>query len=383
MAKDEEREITREELYQLVWKTPGTVLAKEFGISDVGLAKICKRLNVPRPYRGYWQLIEAGQKLSIPPLPPPKKGTPARAFISPYVKPEHQLEVKVAAALIETESLLANKIIVADTLHGAHPLIRETRKLLETGFVDSYGRAFAKWSEKPKQVLNVKVSKKSLHRALRIMDALLKAIDTRGGEIEVKDRETLCIMNHARVRFNLWEKVKRSERELTAEEREKSYVPNRWIYTPTGEFMFTIDEWVVGRKSWKDKKQKPIEDQLNDIVVGLTTASEIIHSRDLERAREELRRLEEARQHQEMQRQRRLEEERREELDTMAALWVKSRNLRAFIEECEHSMSSSGAPISESAEARWLRWARAYADSIDPLVGWRIRRVIQTDKSTE
>jgi len=50
-----ERVVTREELYRLVWSKPITELAKEFGMSDVGLAKVCKKLNVPKPYRGYWQ----------------------------------------------------------------------------------------------------------------------------------------------------------------------------------------------------------------------------------------------------------------------------------------------------------------------------------------
>jgi hypothetical protein len=49
----ESQRVTREELYDRVWSTLMIQLATEFGISDVGLAKICKRLNVPVPHRGY------------------------------------------------------------------------------------------------------------------------------------------------------------------------------------------------------------------------------------------------------------------------------------------------------------------------------------------
>jgi hypothetical protein len=42
-------ELTRQELYDLVWETPTRHLCKQFGLSDVGLAKTCKRLNIPRP----------------------------------------------------------------------------------------------------------------------------------------------------------------------------------------------------------------------------------------------------------------------------------------------------------------------------------------------
>jgi hypothetical protein len=44
--------LTREELYALVWNQPMTHLSKSFGISDQGLAKICKRIGVPRPKQG-------------------------------------------------------------------------------------------------------------------------------------------------------------------------------------------------------------------------------------------------------------------------------------------------------------------------------------------
>src|SRR5687767_12788611 len=46
-------ELTREELYELVWSTPMSRLAGRYGLSDVGLAKVCDRHHVPRPPRGY------------------------------------------------------------------------------------------------------------------------------------------------------------------------------------------------------------------------------------------------------------------------------------------------------------------------------------------
>jgi hypothetical protein len=43
-----------------VWSQSVSSLAKEMGISDVGLAKICKRYNIPRPGLGYWVKKQAG-----------------------------------------------------------------------------------------------------------------------------------------------------------------------------------------------------------------------------------------------------------------------------------------------------------------------------------
>ena len=62
--------LTRQELYDLVWSKPMRDLATEFGLSDVGLAKICNRHRVPKPSRGYWAKLQAGEKLKRPPFLP-------------------------------------------------------------------------------------------------------------------------------------------------------------------------------------------------------------------------------------------------------------------------------------------------------------------------
>ena len=45
------------------------MVAAQLGISDTGLAKLCKRTGVPSPYRGYWRQMRTGNAPSIPPLP--------------------------------------------------------------------------------------------------------------------------------------------------------------------------------------------------------------------------------------------------------------------------------------------------------------------------
>jgi hypothetical protein len=57
----------REALSEKAWVQPMQKLAKEFGISDVGLAKVCKKLFVPVPGHGYWARKAAGQKMEPKP----------------------------------------------------------------------------------------------------------------------------------------------------------------------------------------------------------------------------------------------------------------------------------------------------------------------------
>src|SRR5262245_58009829 len=60
---------SRQELYALVWSQAMRSLAKKYGVSDRGLAKACAAANIPVPERGYWNKLQAGQKVFKGPLP--------------------------------------------------------------------------------------------------------------------------------------------------------------------------------------------------------------------------------------------------------------------------------------------------------------------------
>lgn len=62
--------ISRQELYDQVWSKPLTHLAKEYNLSDVGLAKICRRHDIPLPPVGYWAKLAQGHIVKKTPLPP-------------------------------------------------------------------------------------------------------------------------------------------------------------------------------------------------------------------------------------------------------------------------------------------------------------------------
>jgi integrase len=61
--------ISRKDLYELIWSEPITTLAQRFGISDVGLAKVCRRSGIRAPPRGYWAKIAVGGTILRPDLP--------------------------------------------------------------------------------------------------------------------------------------------------------------------------------------------------------------------------------------------------------------------------------------------------------------------------
>jgi len=82
-----EHHFQRRDLFNMVWKAPITTIAARIGISDVGLAKACRRSRIPIPGRGYWTADSAGHPPSPPELPSVAGETPDVVCITGSNKP--------------------------------------------------------------------------------------------------------------------------------------------------------------------------------------------------------------------------------------------------------------------------------------------------------
>ena len=80
--------LSRDDLYSQIWTTPMSRLAAQYGITGNGLAKICARLNVPCPPRGYWAKKAAGKRVVQYRLPEPDAETLLQVTITPAPPPE-------------------------------------------------------------------------------------------------------------------------------------------------------------------------------------------------------------------------------------------------------------------------------------------------------
>jgi hypothetical protein len=117
----------REELYEKVWTTPMRTIAQSYGISDVGLAKVCRKLKIPLPGRGYWARKEAGQKLVRTSLPTLKETI--RILKPPHREREPRLEEYATdqerAQLEKVAQSGAELVLRRGSL--SHPLIVQAR----------------------------------------------------------------------------------------------------------------------------------------------------------------------------------------------------------------------------------------------------------------
>lgn len=167
--------LSRKELYLEVWSTPTRLLAEKLGISDVGLAKACKRMRIPRPPRGYWRRKETGFPVRRTPLPKEKEGDQLEIVF--FATPETQTPRRHKSAKISPEVFLS--------FCDPHPLVERAAKALKTTQTEPSGILRLPRTSP----LAVHVSKSNLEKSLRLVDAFLKAWLKSGHEIRYENGE--------------------------------------------------------------------------------------------------------------------------------------------------------------------------------------------------
>ena len=136
--------VERQVLYEQVWAQSMAKVAKEYGISNVALAKICKKLNVPCPWRGYWRRKETGKAVKQLPLPPNLDPAKQAATIHRTIRPEAVAQMSEdTSQRITAEQAPEQTIHVPDRLGKPHRLLSGHLIEWRSSKVDEYG---AIWS---------------------------------------------------------------------------------------------------------------------------------------------------------------------------------------------------------------------------------------------
>jgi hypothetical protein len=351
--------LTRAELYEKVWATPVRTLATEFGMSDVGLAKICRKHDIPVPPLGYWRKTETGHKVVRPSLPPAKNGLETLDF---YVR--ERLPPELAALAAEAAAEIA---IPAEL---SHELVTRTEKLLASG----------KENEKklivPKNgtLSHLLVSREQMPRALRIMNALFLALEERGQSVSWPKEEeaalTLGVDGEA-VRFCVLEITENLRHVLTPAEQKHPWMAPKWDYKLTGKLKFRLDNlpYSAGvRGRWSDGKCQRLEKCIGDFVVGLRVAAAVI-KKNRQETEERERRWEEERKQQEEQRRKAAEHKRKREFVTeLMRDWEEAQNVRTFVKALAEVAGKLELSDEEKSEIQQVvDWATEYAEFLDPL----------------
>lgn len=363
--------LTRKELYDRVWTEPMQKLSKDFGLSDVGLAKTCRRYAIPVPPRGYWAKKQAGHAVRQTPLPAhAPAGCGDTIEIGPQDHPAvvEQSPAPIEHAAVAAESEPGNRIEAPrDDLRVTHPLLRSTRE-----YWKATRSPILNWPRDLPKHIQISVSEALRARTVRVLQTLFSALEKRGysispgehGAIQVKVLDETCGLT-VRERQR---QVRGERRRLADPDLYKGKSPHDLVYT--GELELRVEGRFGRRSSITDASNMRVEDRLNDVVGHLVRAA--LAEKDY-RAEQELARL--ASIERERERAATLQLKRRElarvrRLDELADAAGRHRHLTAFRDALRTEVSTVDP---ESELGQWLDWIDSYLEDIDVLRAFRNR----------
>ncbi|MEI9983888.1 MAG: hypothetical protein WDN69_12145 [Aliidongia sp.] len=346
----------RAELYALVWEKPVTHVAKEFGISDVAVRKICIKHGIPTPPMGYWAKLQHGKRVVQTPLPPLKPGQADRVVFHAHPKPDLPPEIAETHRIaVQEEAQDGNRIsIPSEPPTRLHPLAAATGKALRNAKADAEGFIACSGAGR----FDATVGRASIDRVVLLIHWVLRAAVERGHQLSA-DGDFRIVVDEQPLAVRIYEtKGKKShvptpaelKRQAEQDEWRKKYpdyyrsdrtLYPTWDYCPSGRLALEISDprlsgWqsnsIVGR--WYDRSTRRVEDYLTEMMIALKTGGAT--ARHLRAQEAEAARLakEAAERHRENERQRRLLEKvtafLMEKADKHAQL-VKLENLAAHL----------------------------------------------------
>jgi hypothetical protein len=390
--------MTRDQLYEAVWTTPVVQLAKRYGLSDVGLAKVCTRHQVPRPGLGYWAKKQHGKEEPRPELP---------VLDNPQLQVVVLTERPVTEAPGRQERFAeddeVNGLIIAEreapavevpaSLRSPHPLVAAAMAddAVRAAEVRQKkpGMGWADVTLQPRGAIaraNISASKALKPRAYRVMNAVLRAAEERGyavsGKPDQYQRTTLIEVMGQKFDIRIYEPSVQRPHVLTKEERErKAKYPSTLIdkhdYVASGQLCLQLRPeggWTV---YWqvRDGKKVRVEDRLNKLfIAALKQVDEALKWKRKREQEAAAAREAERRRLAEEERRKLAEETRKQEQAKVQSLlnevtnWRRSRDLRAYLRQVRRVIAEQGRTIEPGSDLdKRLRWAERVADDLDPL----------------
>ena len=388
--------LSREELYELVWSKPMVELAKDFGLSDVAVAKRCRKLGVPVPGRGYWARVAAGQTPRQAPLRKRAEQNPDYSTLTFDALREKADEAQKATDGPEHDVLRAR---IRD-LPGEEPI-----ELCHTSAVVKRTAVYLKrpWSkaliwnraERSGPILRVEVSDSAADRALLLCERLLMSAQRLGWQFKMPAESKgrvhrysyeqnpsspptfgqLRVENEA-LTFRIDERRRQVDHEPTEDEKRRRrrgefvHAP-RWDLLPAGELRLHVARTPEARytsRTWKDRGAARLEDQIPSMLLGfLDEALRMKSDREQRRLAEiEQRRQDEVRWQQSQRRAANAKLIR--ELESQAGAWFRARLLRSYLHALRRATGRQKVEAKlQNARVDFIAWAQHYVDQLDPL----------------
>jgi len=341
-------------------------LSKEFGISDVALAKTCKKYDIPRPPRGYWARIANGYK--DPKTPLPKGDETAIQFdVVANQRNRSRLEKKQQS---ERERIAKIQPAIEMAENVTHPLAIKLRERLDHVKPNKDGLMKLQRIGLPV----VEISEASKDRVVRFLSIVTYALAELGITIgKDESNQTLLFKRDGYgVGFTITQAIIEEKREPTLEEkRSPSWTWDLKFQRLSDELTIILHSpiGVNGRKKWTESKSSSIVDLAPKIAARI---DRVLHKFEEDRlaAIQQKKKWEERKrkwkiESDERERQRRIlkiKENRTRQLRLASALWNEHIQVLEFISACERRWGDQPTP----EQLAWLEWAQDIAKQLSP-----------------
>ncbi|HXH48548.1 MAG TPA: hypothetical protein VNM47_04170 [Terriglobia bacterium] len=376
----------RDELYKDVWNQPLTSLTAKYGVSAVAIGKVCRKLRVPLPGRGYWAKKAHGHAVKQKPLPALHEVPRIQRYQRPFStsansglppKPEFPVEEEDRAEIDRISQQLAAGVFVVKSPRKIlrHPLIVATRNTLLHGLASK--QICLPLSNQ--YCLNIRFSRTSLRRALAVMAAIISILEDNGVKIRVTpgDRSysrqadgTSATIFGEKVLFGISEKI-RHVRVPDPDATPNTTGRERFVtkYEPTGKLSIRVlSDSDYFTTIWSDSEQTNIESLLPECIATMMKIAVEYRRRTAKRRQEELFRKLRGEELGRLKGEIEAEEARVARLESGATNWQRARRIREYViavAECRKEQGKELGP--DTALGRWVAWALQQADRIDPL----------------
>lgn len=399
-----EEAMKRSELYERVWSVPMYKLAKEYGISGVGLAKLCRRHSVPVPPRGHWAKLQAGKRSPRLPLPAPELDVHVNLRALDQKELARQADIqKRQAKVLQMQAAHAQTrepIEFAADLEGTHALVRATRRycdriprLLEKAKrLDYRGMRADDPKDRPppeqhgrfhllrRGCLDINASIESMDWILRFHTTIFREL-TDGGMViarreQTEDRSSRTARDPAiEATFNGetltlsfsegYRRIRLSATELEKTRREHSWA-SEFETRPSGNFTFNVrGTEYQGSKAWQGTQEK-LQGKVHEIVRTAFDLARLLPELRKEReAREAKARHDAEMQRLELQRRTARSEQLKQAFLMMEAD-ARVQQLRDFLGRIEKRVPEFLSPFDERLRV-WLEVVRGELDANCPV----------------
>lgn len=344
--------IDREDLYHRVWTTPVSKLAKEMNISDVGLAKACRKAGIPLPPAGYWTKVAHGKPVLRPALP-----------LSDQKVVEFDAQrVRVAKASASEKAVPAAVVQVPSQVPAQLPPFTAATKaqLLP---IRAGGTAFA--ISRGPAVFDCKVGAKSVERTLRVLVAIESSLSSIGATLQPGKQRLEVELEGQRLEFRVVEQTRRTE-EVVEDKYYKGSLTKDYKYEFLGLLHIEVLSYYEGRKRWTDGKRGPLTEKVGEFLQGLVDGARAIrrHKEEIEARNRKWE--EEARRREEQVARRKALQEFQQRLIEEANAADQSRRVLDYLGRLQEQLTPNDNGIPESS-LMWLRLAEKLATALDPL----------------